>query len=329
MRVPKEVVQQLLKAKQLVIVSHLGPEGDAIGSALALALGLKQLGKRAEVIAKNGVPHRYAFLPGADSVRSCPSFKPDLLVLVDCADIKRADLPERLRCGDLPVLVVDHHPPSHQNPNGWTMWVAPKAAATGEMIAVLLRTLKVTFTREIATCLYAALVADTGVFRFRNTTPRVLRLAAFLLERGVDPQEVVERTVEMRSFAATRLLGRMLSKARLEPERGLCWAVLSHKDFTQTNTTDEDTENFANFLRAVEGVRVAVLFREIEQNHVRVSFRSQEGVDVAAIARKFGGGGHPVAAGCRLREPLKVTVLKVLKAVRQILDSESTLSLGR
>jgi phosphoesterase RecJ-like protein len=329
MRIPTSLPQYLKSAEKIVIASHVSPEGDAIGSALALAMGLKKLGKRVEVICHNGLPKKYAFLPEADKIRWETSFEPDLLVLVDCADLERADIPDNLKQNAKSVVVIDHHPYKNAGrknaqkgkANSWIVWVEPKAAATGEMIVALLNALKVPMTKEIATCLYAALISDTGVFHFSNTTPETLRLAASLLEYGVDPQELAYRVMEIRSFAATQLLGRMLSKAKFEPTLGLCWSVLTLKDFAQTGTTDEDTENFVNFLRAVGGTKVAVLFREIEPKHIKVSFRSREGIDVAAIARQFGGGGHPAAAGCRVHQSLRSTIKAVLGVVRKSLLS--------
>ncbi|MFA0782713.1 DHH family phosphoesterase [Fervidibacter sacchari] len=329
MKIPMNLLRRLKSAEKIVIASHVSPEGDAIGSALALAMGLKKLGKHAEVVCHNGLPKRYAFLPEADKIRRQPSLEPDLLVLVDCADLERADIPDDLKQNAKSVAVIDHHPyrnAKHEcvrkgKTNGWIVWVEPKAAATGEMIVALLNALKVPMTKEIATCLYAALISDTGVFHFSNTTPETLRLAASLLEYGVDPQELAYRVMEVRSFAATQLLGRMLNKAKFEPTLGLCWSVLTLKDFARTGTTDEDTENFVNFLRAVDGTRVAILFREIEPKHIKVSFRSREGVDVSAIARQFGGGGHPAAAGCRVHKSLRSAVEAVLGAVRKSLLS--------
>jgi len=327
MKIPMNLLRRLKSAEKIVIASHVSPEGDAIGSALALAMGLKKLGKQVEVVCHNGLPKRYAFLPEADKIRRQPSLEPDLLVLVDCADLERADIPDSLKRNTKSVAVIDHHPyknAGHKSAqkkevNDWVVWVEPRAAATGEMIVALLNALKVPMTKEIATCLYAALISDTGVFHFSNTTPETLRLAASLLEYGVDPQELAYRVMEVRSFAATQLLGRMLSKAKFEPTLGLCWSVLTLKDFAQTGTTDEDTENFVNFLRAVDGTKVAVLFREIEPRHIKVSFRSKGGIDVAAIARQFGGGGHPAAAGCRVRQSLRSTIKAVLGVVQKSL----------
>jgi len=329
MRIPTNLLLHLKSAEKFVIASHVSPEGDAIGSALALAMGLKELGKRVEVVCHDGLPKRYAFLPESDKVRREPSFEPDSLVLVDCADLERSDIPDSLKQNAKSIVVIDHHPYKNAKrrsaqkgeANDWVVWVEPRAAATGEMIVALLNALKVPMTKEIATCLYVALISDTGVFHFSNTTPKTLRLAASLLEYGVDPQELAYRVMEVRSFAATQLLGRMLSKAKFEPALGLCWSVLTLKDFAQTGTTDEDTENFVNFLRAVDGTRVAVLFREIEPKHIKVSFRSREGVDVSAIARQFGGGGHPAAAGCRVHQSLRSAVEAVLGAVRKSLLS--------
>ncbi len=321
MKVPQNLVHRLLNSDEIIIASHIGPEGDAVGSALALAIGLENLGKKVEVVYQSGVPKRYSFLPAANKVKRSPSFSPTLLVLVDCADLARADIPDSLRKNASSVIVIDHHPlKPKRSENNWLMWIEPKAAATGEMIAVLLKALKVTMTPEIATCLYAALISDTGVFHFRNTTPRTFRLAASLLKYGVDPQELAYRVMEVRSFAATQLLARMLRKAKFEPKTGLCWSVLTVKDFEQTGTTDEDTENFINFLRAVDGTKVAVLFREIEPKFVKVSMRSKDGIDVSAIARRFGGGGHPAAAGCKLSQSLRSAVATVLKTLREILS---------
>ncbi len=315
MRVPETLLQKLREAKRIAVTSHVSPEGDALGSALALAMGLQRLGKRAEVIFSDGVPKRYAFLPNAERVLKVPSAKPDLLVLVDCSDLNRADLPQDLKEAPPTVIVIDHHPKGRDGLN----WVEPKAAATGEMVVALLKALRVPITKEIATCLYTALITDTGVFHFANTTPKALRLAAQLLRHGIDPQELAYRVMEGRSFAATRLLARMLTKAKFEPDIGLSWSALSLKDFEQTGTNDEDTENFVNFLRAVEGTRVAVLFRQVKPERVRVSLRAKDSTNVAMIARKFDGGGHPAAAGCRLKQPLRQAVRQVLKAVRKVL----------
>ncbi|MCS7191565.1 MAG: bifunctional oligoribonuclease/PAP phosphatase NrnA [Armatimonadetes bacterium] len=323
MKVPKEILDILLSSDKILIASHVSPEGDAIGSALALTLGLEKLGKVVEVVCHNGVPKRYEFLPKAEKVKIEPSFEPKLLILVDCAELNRADLPKEFRQNaNLPMLVIDHHPKKHgRKSENQIEWVNPNAAATAEMIYELLKALKIPMTVEIATCLYAGIISDTGVFHFRNTKPRTLRLAALLLGYGVDPQDLAYRVWEVRSFEATKLLARMLKRAKFEPEIGLSWSVLTEKDFAQTATTDEDTENFVNFLRAVDGAKVAVLFREVKRNFVKVSLRSKEDVDVAAIARQFGGGGHQAAAGCKLNLALHAVVKQVLSEVRKTLKN--------
>lgn len=321
MKVPTELLQLLLSSDKILVASHLGPEGDAIGSALALALGLRRLGKTVEVVCHEGVPKRYKFLPSADKIKSEPTFEPKILVLVDCADLRRADLPKRFKQkSNLPTIVIDHHPQKSGRKNEKRIeWVNSKAAATAEMIYELLRALKIPIRIEIATCLYSGLISDTGVFQFRNTTPKTLRLAAFLLEHGVDPQELAYRIWEVRSFEATKLLARCLLKVKFEPEIGLAWSVLTAKDFERTGTTDEDTENFVNFIRAIEGTKVAILFREVKPSFVKVSLRSKGGTDVAAIARRFGGGGHIAAAGCKLNSPLRLALKQVLSEVRKVL----------
>ncbi|MCS7263753.1 MAG: bifunctional oligoribonuclease/PAP phosphatase NrnA [Armatimonadetes bacterium] len=321
MKVPVKVLQQLLSHQKILIASHVGPEGDAIGSALALSFGLEKIGKTVEVICHKGIPKRYDFLPNADKIKSQPSLEPELLVLVDCSELSRADLPKEFqRIDGLPILVIDHHPEKlGRKSESEIKWVNPEAAATAEMIYQLLKVLKVPMTVEIATCLYAGLISDTGVFQFRNTKPETLRLAASLLKWGLDPQDLAYRIWEVRSFEATKLLARMLVKAKFEPEIGLSWSAITVRDFHQTGTNDEDTENFVNFLRSVNGTRVAVLFREVEKNFVKVSLRSKDGTDVAAIALRFGGGGHRAAAGCKLNSPLPSAVKQVLREVRKAL----------
>ena len=318
MRVPSALTEQLRRAKHIAVTAHANPEGDALGSALALALGLQTLGKRAQVIFRHGFPHRYRALPHAHQVRRNVAAPVDLLVVVDCADLDRADLPNRWKRPRVPLVVIDHHP-KRPPAEAVAAWVEPQAAATGELIAALLRTLKVPLNRDIATCLYAAILTDTGGFHFRNTNARVLRLAAALLGYGVDPQTLYDQLLETRSLRATRLLARMLAQARLEDKIGLCWAALSRADFRDTGTTDDDTENFVNFLRAVDGTRVAVLFREVAPDLVKVSLRAKDDKNVAAVAQQFGGGGHPAAAGCRLRCPLDWAVRQVLAALRRVL----------
>ncbi|MFA0731394.1 MAG: hypothetical protein LKKZDAJK_002499 [Candidatus Fervidibacter sp.] len=319
MRVPEAIVERLRQCRHPVLTAHSDPEGDALGSALALALGLRALGKRVQVVFHGGIPRRYRVLPSVESVQKMVKPPVDLLVILDCQSRGRADLPQKWKQAKVPCLIIDHHPmPTNGEKvedEAW-VWIEPKAAATGEMIAALLDALKAPMTKEVATCLYAAIITDTGVFRFRNTTPRVLRLAARLLSHGVDPQAMADQLVEARSFQATELLARMLSKAEFEENLGLCWSTVSLRDFEQTDTTDEDTENFVNFLRAVDGAQVAVLFREVERGLVKVSFRSKNGPDVAWLARQFGGGGHPAAAGCRLNASLRKAVSTVLKAMR-------------
>lgn len=327
MRAPQTLVDRLRQCRHPVLTAHSNPEGDALGSALALALGLRALGKRAQVVFHGGIPRRYRVLPGAESVRQVVTPPVDLLVILDCPTRERADLPRKWQQAKVPSLIVDHHPsPSNGEKvkDEALAWIEPKAAATGEMVAALLEALRVPMTKEIATCLYAAIITDTGVFRFANTTPRTLRLAAKLLNYGVNPQALADKLVESRSFQATELLARMLIKAKFEENLGLCWSTISLRDFEQTGTTDEDTENFVDFLRAVDGARVAVLFREVERGLVKVSLRAKDDTDVSLVARLFGGGGHPAAAGCRVNGSLRKAVTSVLRAARSVLSFRPT-----
>ncbi len=320
MRPPKALIDRFRSSERIIVTSHIHPEGDAVGSALGLGLILRSFGKEISVVFHHGVPRRFWFLPGTELVRNGTS-RCDLLVLVDLSQKDRADLPDQWKNRSCPTIVIDHHPGDDQRTESDVYWVEPNASATGEMVYHLIRSLGGTLTPPIATCLYTAIGADTGFFRYGNTTPAVLRIAARLLEHGVDPWTCAYFTMEERSLSSLRLLSRMLKRAR--SEGGISWSLLDRDDFQATGTTDEDTEEFINFLRAIEGTQIAVLFRKPEGDTVFVSLRSNGNVDVSQIAKTFGGGGHRAAAGLRLRMPIKKAVSVVLSASRQRLAAQS------
>ncbi|MGQ9630166.1 MAG: DHH family phosphoesterase [bacterium] len=285
--------------ESFVVTTHYKPDGDAIGSELALYNFLSQLGKRV-VVVSDPIPQVYRFLPGSGSVEPSPlpeHRRYDVLIAVDCEEVKR--LKARDLVGVLPISVnIDHHP---QNEGfGSHNFVNPQASASAEVIYNLIKDGGFEITYDVALCLYTATVADTGCFRYPRVTERTHLMAAELLDCGISPLFISKNLFESRSLSVIKLMGLALNTMETSDDGQVCWLYVTKKMFDATGTREEDTEGFVNYAESIEGVKVALFFRELGDGRIRVSFRSDEGVDVEEIARKFGGGGHKNASGCTL-----------------------------
>lgn len=293
----KEKLVSLIRAHDdFLIASHVNPDGDTLGAAIALSLALESMGKKARIFCRDGVPKNYAFLPHSDRVLT--SLVPgeterSALILVDCNEPSRADL---AGFAFARTAVIDHH--ETERAFGEIRWVEPQGPATGLMVLGLIRGLGVALTRDIAVNLYAAIAVDTGTFRFGNTTAEVLRAAADLTEAGAEPGVSAENLYRSWSLEQFNLFQRMLGRAELAGP--VFFSAISAGDFRETNATQQDTENFVNFPLSVEGVKVSVLIRETNEGLWKASLRSKDDINVSKVAGKFGGGGHKNAAGCTL-----------------------------
>jgi phosphoesterase RecJ-like protein len=277
-----------------------------------MALALRSLGKQAWVALDAALPESLAFLPWGDVLHEVPGPYDTALVL-DCPEISRTGrLAGALQA--CPTLVVlDHHPPT--KPFGTHAWADPSAAATGELAHALIRALGVPVSGAMALALYAALADDTGSFRYSNTSPRTHRLAAEFLEAGVKPYAVAQQLFESYTPQSLRLLSAALARIQLFAGGRLGLVVLERGLIASCGALDEDADGAINYVRGLKGVEAAGLLREGEGQH-RVSLRSRGRVDVAAVARAFGGGGHAAAAGLTLNGPLE-SCLPALKAALQ------------
>ena len=287
---------------RFLVTTHENPDGDALGSLLAMTLALEQLGKDG-VMYLSGVipfPHEYAFMQ-LDAVRRTPpeDAAAGVVLALDCAtERRRGPAPGRLARAPL-VVDVDHH---HDNSRfGDVNLVVPDASSTGEILRDLFEELGVPLTPDIAEALYIALVTDTGRFQYANTTPKALRLAAELVEAGADVHRVFRDVYENVAFAKIKLLARALAKARVVEGGRIIVSDLERSDFAAAGAEEPFAEGIIDFLRAVEGTELVALIREPPTQNGptrRVSLRTRaEGIDVSAIARKSGGGGHRQAAG--------------------------------
>jgi len=313
MRTPKRLLSGLLKDDCFLIATHINPDGDAIGSSLALAEALVSLDKKIFLYDRDPVPQSYRFLPGhrkfsADlkkALRADP-----VLVLLDC------NSPERAALGAVTfrkTVVIDHH--ETESAFGDLRWVAKDAAATGMLIYALIRSLGLGITPSMATNLYTAIAVDTGTFRYSNTTNEVLCAAAELVSAGAEPNSIAEHLYETWDYGRFRLF--LMVMNTLEKKDGVAIVHVTAEMFRQTGTNAEDTENFANLPRRIDDVKVAAMLRETGSGEWKASLRSKGAANVARVAEQFGGGGHRNAAGFRIKGDLATAKKSLLKALRK------------
>ncbi len=311
--------QALASCQRVLLTMHEFPDGDALGSALSLALALESSGKQVVVYSPQGAPQNLRFLPGAERiVRSlAASERFDACIACDAGDLARLgpDLPSADRRGL--VVNLDHHPRS--KPFGDINVVDPQAASVGVLVHRLLVLMGHSLTTEIATCLWVSLATDTGNFRHSNTNAECLRIACALVERGVRPGEVASRMYESQPLSRVRLLSEVLKTLSVSPCGQYAWITAARQDFEAAGTHEETADGFISYPRSIAGVEVALLFREESPGRSRVSLRSRGKVDVGAIAVRFGGGGHHNASGCSVEGTLDEVRAHVLREVEKAL----------
>ncbi len=289
------------EGRRFLVATHVHPDGDALGSALALAGGLKKLGKKVKVYNADPVPYSLKFLPGSGAVtselRSSDRF--DAVFVVDCSELGRVGDAFLSRLEDFGTSVVlDHH--ARGKKDGDVRCVDPKAAASGVVVGRLLERLGVGLTKEIAVNLYVTLVTDTGWFRYGNTSAEVLRLAAALVARGAHPQRISRALQETAPPERLKLLARVLDSLELHAGGRIGLVTLTRAMLEETGGTIEMTDDFVDFPRSVASVEAAAFLREAPEGW-RVSLRSKQAMDVGQVATDLGGGGHVRAAGFTMK----------------------------
>lgn len=288
------------RAGSIAISGHINPDGDSIGSMLALGLGLERLGKRVQMISRDSVPHRYRALPGAREIRRKLTPGPiDLAVAVDCGS--REMLGETFSSFESAsdILEIDHH--IYRRPFGSIAMIDREAAAVGETIYVLLNALGVDIDREIAQNLLTSIIVETNSFRLPNTRRFTFEVCSDLISRGVDFYRLVETVFWSRRSESAVLSGLCLSRCKFLMGGRLAWSIIRSGDFESAGGKDEDVDPVPDEMRSIDRVRVAVLFREKDPDTLRVSLRSKARINVASLAERYGGGGHSDVAGCSIR----------------------------
>ncbi|GIP36859.1 phosphoesterase RecJ-like protein [Paenibacillus sp. J31TS4] len=292
----------ILEHDQFLVVSHLSPDGDAIGSTSAMGRMLKQLGKQFVLCNEDPVPRKFETLWGADAIRQAgveaPESRFSTVITVDCADYSRTGRSAEWIAEGADLLNIDHHPTN--DGFGTCTLLKPQAASTTEILYDLAVSLGVAWTEPLATSIYTGLLTDTGGFRYSSTTPAVMRIAAEMLEHGAQGSVLAERMLETVTRSHIGLLGKAIDSLSFSSDGRIAWMGVHLQDLEEAGASDEDLDGIVNYPRNIAGVVIGIFVKEKEPGVFKASLRSS-GADVSAIAQRFGGGGHIRAAGCTLR----------------------------
>jgi bifunctional oligoribonuclease and PAP phosphatase NrnA len=307
----ERVLHEIEQRRHFLVTSHARPDGDAIGSALALAQILRKMGKSSEVVLGDSVPVIYKVLPHAESIihASHVNGNCDAAIILECDTIQRTRIQGLEHCF---LINIDHHISSKEFAH--VNWIDPSAVATAELVFRLAQAARVKLTPEIATCLYTALLTDTGSFCYAGTNACTFELAKYLVEYGADPGKIAQSVYFSSPTSKMRLLGAALS--HLQRDGAVTWMAVSRQDMERCGALDEDCEGLVNYALGIAGVEIAVFFREVANDRIRVSIRSKGAVNVAQIAEKFGGGGHECAGGFSTEGPVQAAAERVLAELR-------------
>jgi bifunctional oligoribonuclease and PAP phosphatase NrnA len=320
----EQIAAAIRENQTFAVLGHVRPDGDALGSQLAMGLSLQKLGKDVRIWNEEGILDKYSFLPRAELLTKPPAEPEDVDVVfaLDTAIQNRLGTALPAVKSSKLCINIDHHP---SNPGyGDIVLIDPKAPATGQILFELIADRKLPMDAEIATNLYVAISTDTGSFQYPNTTARTFEIAAELVRAGVDVGRISQATYENYPRRRVELLRDLLGTMRFDANHRVASFSLSLATAKKLGVLPEDNEGLIDHLRAIRGVIVAVFFEELIDGKVRVSMRSKtEKVNVCAICEKFGGGGHVLAAGARIRGALAEVETKVLEEIRNVVSRSS------
>ncbi|MFH1846248.1 MAG: bifunctional oligoribonuclease/PAP phosphatase NrnA [Candidatus Omnitrophota bacterium] len=323
--IKKDIVklEELIREKDnFLILTHVNPEGDAVGSQISVYKMLSKMGKTAVMVSNDAVPDNLRFLPETDKIKDGipKDFYPEATIILDCPVEDRIgkilDYPKK-KCF---VINIDHHVSNDYF--GDIYWVEPNASSVGEMIFSLAEALDIGIDKELAMCVYAAIITDTGMFNYSNTSAETHKIAGRLLANGVDPKFMHSKIFEEKAVSQVRLLGNVLSTLGIIEDGKIAYISLTRGMYEEEGVEFISTEEFINYPRAIKGVEIAVFFKENSGKKVNVSFRSTGKINVNMVASRFDGGGHKEAAGCILECGLEEAREKVLTEAVKALEDE-------
>jgi bifunctional oligoribonuclease and PAP phosphatase NrnA len=313
----KEIIEAINKGRSFLITSHVRLDGDALGSELALYLMLNDLGKKVVVYNQDSTPVHYRFLPQSQKIvhESGSSEQYDVGFILDCSELERiGDQAEEI--GRIKTLInIDHH---FSNGGFCTIrMLDARASSTGELLFRLMQEMHAKLTKDICTNLYAAILTDTGGFRYSNTRQDALWVAGTLVENGADPQWISENIYENDPPEKLKLLAKVMDTLSIDLDSKVCSLTVTKQMLQETEASIENTDGFVDIPRSVSGIEMAILYTQMDENCFKLSLRSKGAVNVEKLAKKFGGGGHINAAACRIEGDIDTIKLKVMKAIKE------------
>ncbi|MEW5795454.1 MAG: bifunctional oligoribonuclease/PAP phosphatase NrnA [Candidatus Zixiibacteriota bacterium] len=317
-------IQQILEqCRRPLVVSHIDPDGDAIGTQLAFGSYLQAIGKSVNMLRESDVPAKYLFLPGVEQIAVAGGIDQtvsyDVAVVLECPSLNRLGTVARFIGEATKVINIDHHPENELQAD--VSWVDVKASSVGEMAYDYFRQVGFEIEADMATNLYAAILTDTGRFRFESTTPHTLAVAGDLVRAGADPRMICDRVYYDVDPAVMKLTGRLLSALEYYGDGRICIMPLTRQMLVETGASIANTEGLVDYAMYTRGVQAGALLRELENGHTKVSLRSRNSFDIAAIAGLFGGGGHPNAAGCTVKLPLELAKREIVRLLLEAHDA--------
>jgi phosphoesterase RecJ-like protein len=306
----------LHQAEHILLISHIRPDGDAIGSLIGMGLALKAHGKQVEMILTDNFPNRYRFLKGIEDIQRAPKQVADLTITLDCSDLQRiGDFFQ----GHQPDVNIDHHITNERFAKN--NLVITSAVASACILVDYLPEWGFPLNPDAASALTMAILTDTNGFKTPNVTPGTFRMIADLMEQGVDLPEIYYQALVRQSLQTSKLWGLVLSK--LQKQNGLVWTSITLQDRSIAKYHGTDDAEITNFLISIENSKVALLFNEQSNQKTKVSWRSRNMVDVAQLAQIYGGGGHSNAAGAEVNAPLDQVIQKIIKSTREFMVGRS------
>ncbi len=313
----QELVKLIMKAESIAVLTHIAPDGDALGSAFALGLAFEAIGKKTLVYLEEPVPQMLDFLPGQQLISNNQEMTCDLVVCVDTSDMKRLGKGSQIYSNALKKIVIDHHTTNDMEADG--LWIDRKAAAAGEMVYYLIKALEVALNHDIAVNLYTAVATDTGGFRYSNTRPESHIIAADLLAYNIPSADIAKKVFDTVSYPKMSLIKKAMQNLTLYCDGKVAVSWLLNGDITMVNAQSDDFEGLVNIGRNLEGVEVSLFLREEKPNFFKGSLRANDYVDVAEISGIFAGGGHKRAAGFSLEGSLHDNINRVITEIEKVL----------
>jgi phosphoesterase RecJ-like protein len=314
-----EIRDLIIKEDEFIITSHMRPDGDSIATQIALALALKKLERKVLILNKDEVPYMYSFLPGVELIQKADEIPdyPKSVFYIECSDFDRPGL--KINDNNHFIINIDHHITNTMF--GDINWIDAKAPAAGAMIYDFIKLMNIELTKDIASNIFAAIASDTGGFRY-NLYERTFYLCQEMVKAGIKAEEIIKNLYGGYPASRIRLLAEVLKTINFDANGKVVWIKLTKEMLQKVGADSVDCEGFIDYVLFIEGVEMALFFKQVEDNKVRVSLRSAGNIDVSPIARQFGGGGHKYASACTLPWELDVAINSFITSLKEFYKKE-------